>query len=288
MSNPATPVDNMANTATNRSVQENRIHLLKHLLIIAGLLGAVVITTTLVGWYIDSITIRWVDLLTGSRPTALAFPAGSPITPEEQGRLKQLFLTIRGRSDLHLNVMNYYYARFVTAIIVFSLTGALAAILLVILGKEGWKAANWGTGTGLIFTAFFVMTAVTVYFNSWPGVFQLERNISDNKVLTLQYLVLENEMLTYAVTREALNYSVSIEDLQSQPVATGAVTSTNGISGTLVLLPSNARQQTLRLGRPMSANDFIHYIDLRLSKDNIAIGFDFKQVPNYENIFSTQ
>lgn len=178
----------------------------------------------------------------------------------------------------------HYYARFFTAIIMFSFTGGLAAILLVLVSKKGWEQQNWIKGTGLFFTTFFVVTAATVYFNSWPGVFQLERSISDNKVLTLQYLALENEVLTYAVTNEALNYSVSIDDLQKQPVSTQTITSTTNISSTVII---NSPQQ-LQLGRKMDANEFIHYIDLRLSKDNIAVGFDFKQVANYENIFNTQ
>lgn len=260
-------------------------HLIKHLLVIAALLGSIYIGTRILDGYVAGITDRWVKMLVGHPVDALKFSAGSTITADEQRRLGELFNTIKERSNLHLDIMNYYYARFFTAIIMFSFTGALAAILLILVGKKGWAEENWNKGTGLIFTAFFVVTAATVYFNSWPGVFQLERSISDNKILTLQYLALENEVLTYAVTNEALNYSVSIDDLQKQPVSNEVITSTTDISGTVVI---NKSPQQIQLGRQMTPKEFIHYIDLRLSKDNIAVGFDFKQVPNYENIFNTQ
>ena len=261
-------------------------HMVRHLLVIAALLGSIYFGTKALDGYVAGITERWVTMLVGHQVDALKFPTGSPITADEQRRLAELFDTIKQRSNLHLNIMNFYYARFFTAIIMFSFSGALAAVLLVLVGKKGWGQEHWNKGTGLLFTAFFVVTAATVYFNSWPGVFQLERSISDNKVLTLQYLALENEVLTYAVTNEALNYTVSIDDLQKQPISTEVVTSTTDVSGTVVI--SNPQQQPFQIGRPMSAKNFIHYIDLRLSKDNIAVGFDFKQVPNYENIFNTQ
>ena len=38
----------------------------------------------------------------------------------------------------------------------------------------------------------------------------------------------------------------------------------------------------------MSAKDFIHYVDLQLAQDNIAIGFDYTQVPSYKNAFDTK
>lgn len=52
-----------------------------------------------------------------------------------------------------------------------------------------------------------------VFHGAFPGVFRQERNIV-NKVLYLNFLSLENEVFSYAVTGEALNYDAMRKELE--------------------------------------------------------------------------
>ena len=54
-------------------------------------------------------------------------------------------------------------------------------------------------------------------------VFRQEQNITDNKVFFLKYMALENEIFSYVVTNEALNYMVTTDELKT-PLASASTT----------------------------------------------------------------
>jgi hypothetical protein len=55
---------------------------------------------------------------------------------------------------------------------------------------------------------------------------------------------------------------------------------------TLPLLPlvsgAEGPPQKTTMGITSTPTEFLHYVDLQLSRDNVAIGFDVKQVANYK------
>jgi hypothetical protein len=99
-------------------------------------------------------------------------------------------------------------------------------------------------------------------------VFEQQQNISDNKVFAMKYLALKNEIFTYAVTNEALNYDIT----NPLPLVPGA----------------DALPQKTPMGIASSPTEFLHYVDLQLSRDNVAIGFDVKQVASYKGALETK
>lgn len=93
--------------------------------------------------------------------------------------------------------------------------------------------------------------------------FQQEQNIKENKVLYLKYEALENEVLSFAATYEPLLRETKADALANE-------------------LP---QQES---ATPERVRKFIHYVDEQLAQGNIAIGFDYSQIPTYKNAFEVQ
>jgi hypothetical protein len=122
------------------------------------------------------------------------------MTPDERTRLMRQLTEIRRRAKHHLSVMEFFYTRYYMAITLFSVIGAIAALLLSFIVAKGWKDSS----TYLI-TAFVVMTGTAAFYKALPSEFRQEQNIADNKTLYLQYVSLENELMSYLATGEDLN-----------------------------------------------------------------------------------
>ena len=231
------------------------LRIFKHIFLVAMLLTIIYGSSEFFIRKSESHAANWSVHLATSQ-SQMVFPADSQITVAEQARLQDQLQRVRQRTRLYLEVMKFFYTRYYMAILTFAIAGALAAITLVLVSKRGWEATN-----EYILTAFFVMTACTVFYGAFPGVFQQEQNIKDNKVLYLQYEALENEILSFAVTNEARPKAV--KDLMTA-------------------------SETEPKDNTVQAKQFIHYVDEQLSQSNIAIGFDYNKVPNYKNAFELQ
>jgi len=121
-------------------------------------------------------------------------------TEKEKDRLEAQFQELRARCRHHLTVMTEFYGWYYMAIIMMSLTAAIAAMILLWISKKGWSDA-----TPAVLIAFVIMATATIYYREFPGVFKQEENIAENKRLYLAYVVLQNEMRSYCVTGEDLN-----------------------------------------------------------------------------------
>ncbi|MBV9211152.1 MAG: hypothetical protein JOZ52_11010, partial [Acidobacteria bacterium] len=243
--------DNIMSLFVNPMTQR----LFKHILLVCMLLALMYGSTEIFIRTAESHARGWAVYLT-NKQSQMTFPADTPISAAEQARLQDQLERVRQRMRLYLEVMKFFYTRYYMAILTFAIAGALAAITLVLVSKRGWEATN-----EYILTAFFVMTACTVFYGAFPGVFQQEQNIKENKVLYLKYEALENEILSYAVTNE------------SRVVPPDSLAS----------LPDGKLQDTT-----VAAKQFIHYVDEQLAQGNIAVGFDYNKVPNYKNAFDVQ
>ncbi len=205
-------------------------------------------------------------------------------SPEERLRLTSQLDEIRERIKLHLDVMNFYYTRYYMAIITSSLAAALAAVAIILISKGGWQQTS-----NYIISTFFVAAAASVFYGAFPGMFQQQQNITDNKILYLKYVALENELLSYVVTGEALNNNVTAEELKRTVLnSTAAETSAKVGKAAANSKAPESEPKKSKTGIQLNPSEFIHYIDQQLAQDNIAIGFDYGQTPNYKNAFSTK
>lgn len=273
------------------------LRVFRHIALVLALIGATHLLSNYVTYTAEKYSTKWSAHLQPKTSQQLSFPDNDYFFSElEKSRLNQQVARIRERLTLHLEVMNFYYTRYYMAIITFSIAAGVAAIILVLISKRGWERTN-----EYVITAFLVMASSSVFYGAFPGVFQQEQNIVDNKVLYLKFLALENEVFSYAVTGEALNYDATRKDLEqprevntaarpsemsSKPPAPNAQSAANG-AGRQASGERTQEAPANRLGIYVEPREFIHYVDLQLAQDNIAIGFDYKQLPNYKNAFDT-
>ena len=255
---PAKAVLSIMPASALRNMSPAKGRVLKHLGVMGSILGLLFLSGL---WAVNQANKQaktWSgNLLTGSTQP-LVFPQVSPINAEQQARMQAQLASIRGRINHHKDVMAYFYAAYFMSIVTFSIAAAVAAVTLVLVSQNGWQSAN-----EYIVNIFFTSAAASAFFGSFPGVFQQQKNITDNKVLCIKYLSLENEVLSYSVTGEGLNYDV---------------TNVNRASAS-----ADAPSEKPKLGILLGPKDFLHYVDLQLSQDNVAIGFDYQQVANYKN-----
>jgi len=136
-------------------------------------------------------------LLVYREPEALRF--SSTIKSPEKERLQTQLLEAQRREKMHRDIMVSFYGQYYTAVTIFSITGVLAGILLVVISKAGWGGTNQ-----YLITAFLTLAGISLYFGTLPLVFREDQNITDNKALHFQYATLENELRSYAITGEDL------------------------------------------------------------------------------------
>jgi len=191
--------------------------------------------------------------------------------------------------QLHLDVMDFYYTRYYMAIITSSLAAALAAVALILISKSGWQETS-----NYIITMFFVAAAASVFYGAFPGVFQQQQNITDNKLLYLKYAALENEVLSYAVTGEGVKYDVTPGEIKraaenqnnQEQNPPGRKDGKN--AATQPGAEDKPKTEESRTGVTLRPSEFIHYVDQQLAQGNIAIGFDYGQLPNYKTAFTAK
>jgi len=176
--------------------------------------------------------------------------------------------------------MKLYYRNYFTSIVMSLATGAIAVMALILISKHGWDAAN-----EYIITTFFVMTAFATYYSASPGVFQQDQNISANKALFIKFDALQDELLSYLTTGEAMKKEPNIGEALKSAVDTSPKPATQPAQGSR---SSGTEQHGSRTGIPLTPKEFIHYVDIQLALDTLPIGFDPSQIPNYRDAFSAQ
>jgi hypothetical protein len=247
----------VAEALKSYSIDPTTLRVIKHVSVVLSILTLLVA----IGWLaVKQATSRaraWTRDFLLDVQDELRFPADSRIPLEHRARLKSQLDEVGDRIKHHTDVMAFFYAAYYMSIMTFSVSAAIAAAALMLISKGGWQSSN-----EYIVTIFFTTAAASAFLGSSPAVFEQQQNISDNKVFAMKYLALKNEIFTYAVTSEALNYD---------------------IANPLPLVPgSDAPPQKTTMGITSSPTEFLHYVDLQLSRDNVAIGFDVKQVANYK------
>lgn len=177
--------------------------------------------------------------------SGLSFPTEGK-TSIEHSRLEEQLKDTQRYARYHMQVLRFFYAYYYMSILLFTTSGVGAAIALVLISKRGWDQSN-----EYLITTFFVMTAITLFYNAMPKAFAHVQNIAENKALYLKYISLENEIRSYAVTGE----------------------------------PMHENQEGT--GNQNTTKDFIHYIDRQLAASNIALGLDDANAPTIQTLFST-
>lgn len=122
--------------------------------------------------------------------------APPPITDPERKRLNEQLKDVRAKITHHGTVMAFFYKAYYMSISVVMLAGLIAALALFFIAQNGWTGTN-----PYVKNVFLVMTAAAAYYGLFPSVFKQEENIADNKALFLSYKALENEVISYPLTR---------------------------------------------------------------------------------------
>jgi hypothetical protein len=126
-------------------------------------------------------------------------------------RLEQDYREIRSRMAHHLAVLEYFYANYFRAIFMGSILGAISGVCLFYIANKGWTNSN-----NYVIVVFVFTTVTTAYYLSYVTIFREQENISDNKVLYLQYVALGNDILTYCSTGLTDDPQVSIDKYARQ------------------------------------------------------------------------
>ncbi len=234
------------------------LRVIKHVSLVLTILSILLAIGWFAVWQANGRAKAWTHDFLLDVNEELTFPADSRIPLEHRARLKSQLAEVGDRIKHHTDVMAFFYGAYYMSILTFSVSAAIAAIALMLVSKKGWESSN-----EYIVTIFFTTTVAAAFFGSSPAVFEQQQNISDNKVFAMKYLALKNEIFTYAVTSEALNYDIT----NPLPLVPGS---------------ADAALQKTPMGIASSPTEFLHYVDLQLSRDNVAIGFDVKQVASYK------
>jgi len=214
-------------------------------------------------------------------PPELRFAERLQATPEEKARLTSQLEEVRKRARFHLQAAVFIFANYYMSTIVFCLTGAVAAIALIIVSNKGWKEAN-----DHVINVFFVMTAATVFFGAFPELFRQEQSVDDNKLLYLRCIALEDELLTYVAT--GAHPPVELRRLGGQQAGEGAV---RGATAEGVGTGGSGPGPELCAGTGDS-KDYLEprcfslYVDRELARGGIPIGLDHSKVPSWTDAFN--
>ena len=172
----------------------------KHASIVIVLILASSLISSSSYWHASHLAQRWVSgLQANSRVTettkvGFCKPPGS-FQSASTNRLEDDVREVQARTRHHLDVMVYFYANYYRAIIMSSILGAVSGISLFYIANKGWATAS-----NYVVTTFVISTVIGAYFFSLIAVFKEQDNITANKALYLQYVALENRILSYCAT----------------------------------------------------------------------------------------
>jgi len=150
------------------------------------------------------VTLKTEDTSSGS-PDLKSVGQTTPVTASPlksatkgaEARLAGQFHEIQQRIGHHFDQMITYYSYSFATTIMVGVLAAVAAIALLFITLNGW-----GPSSEYQKTVFLVATVAATYCAAFPGVFQLQKNIDDNRYLYLKYVGLANEMCSYQFTAE--------------------------------------------------------------------------------------
>lgn len=127
------------------------------------------------------------------------FEVYTKIAPVLKARMVEQFYELRGREVHHMRIIEYYLSRYYSSIYMASILGLTAAVMLFFISNKGWAQAD-----SRIIAIFIVSIAGTAFFSAIPSVFRQNETVTDNKNLYLEYKAVENRLLSFFATNEAL------------------------------------------------------------------------------------
>lgn len=213
-----------------------------------------------------------------------------PLSAIQKDRLQNQLDDVRKRAKHHLDVAIFYYANSFMAIIAFSLAAGLGAISLAVISKRGIDHVS-----EYIVTMFLVATALALFYQSFPGVFQQKQNVDNNRALYIKYVNLEDDMISYVATGSVTFLQQKPDTaapIAKNPIENKSTTNAialNGLSNTTPATNEKTIGSDYMIVQ-LAPDDFIHYVDFQLKKYNdIAIGFDESKAASFaKDSFKTE
>ncbi len=194
---------------------------------------------------------------------SLEFADGLKLSDKEKSHLKAQSDAAGGRARFHLKSMVFVFSHYYMGTIVSTILGAIAAVLLVFISKPGWSAAN-----EYLLSLFVITTSAALVYKAFPGLFEQERSIDENKQLYMKYVALEREIRTYAATG-VHSHVVLVKEDKSE---VGSI------------LISLLKQQKVSMVGPTDAQSFILYVDKELAGGDLPLGIDHSKSPDFGEV----
>jgi hypothetical protein len=186
---------------------------------------------------------------------------------EKQKHLNEQRDEIKDFSNLHRQVAIKFYGFFYATFTVFSIFGALAAISLAIIARQGIdKASNH------LLTVFLVSMAIVILYQSFFGVFQQTKNLDNNANWSIAYAGLADKIDSYCVTGKvnAKDPEEALKDALPKVAPTQTGNSSENKQN-----EQSSNQKVTPFFVSLDADEFIQYVNWEMVKlKNSPISLD--------------
>ena len=118
----------------------------------------------------------------------------------EVNRINNQIIEINDRIISQFDILKLLYSRYYFLIILATMTSVAAAIILLIITKSGWTNTS-----SYIITAFLILLTFATSSTAYINIFNLDKNITDNKALYIQYIAMKIEISSYITNGEGID-----------------------------------------------------------------------------------
>jgi len=167
---------------------------LAHCLIAGSTLVLILSTFLMLRGFAHAKASKWLKAPEIRQEVAVAKQGTTQLTPVEI-RLQGQLTEIESRIERHTAVMIYFYQQYFISLSMASGLGLIAAFCLFFISRDGWQKAN-----NALINVFMVTSSAALLYNQLPALFKQDINLAANRDLYLQYIALQNKVLSYQAT----------------------------------------------------------------------------------------
>lgn len=167
---------------------------LAHCLITGGTLVLILITFVGLREFANVKANEWLKASAVSQEALVPEQDKTQMTPVKI-RLQGQLTEIESRIERHTAVMIYFYQQYFISLSMASGLGLIAAICIFFVSRDGWQKAN-----NALINVFMVTSSAALLYNQLPALFKQDINLIANQKLYLEYITLQNKVLSYQAT----------------------------------------------------------------------------------------
>jgi len=167
---------------------------LAHCLITGATLVLILSTFLMLRGFAHAKATEWLKAPEIKQEVVVAKQGTTQLTPVEI-RLQGQLTEIESRIERHTAVMIYFYQQYFISLSMASGLGLIAALCLFFISRDGWQKAN-----NALINVFMVTSSTALLYNQLPHLFKQDINLAANQKLYLDYIALQNKVLSYQAT----------------------------------------------------------------------------------------